>query len=548
MIQTTPEQLERLLNRVEDCNLEFKTAKTGFDRRYELPDYCAALSNERGGKLILGVSEKSEKTGEVAGTAAFAGTHNKLSNELLNELGIRVDVEELFYTDKRVLIFHVPSRSAGTVIRSTGRYKIPMRVGESLREMDDQTLKSIMNENMPDFSAHPVSSLGISDLEPSAIAILRRLCTAHIKNQNYSSCSEQQLLVDLGLMHENAINYAGLILLGARQTLDRLLPQAEIVFEWRQVPGKISHDFRKNWRQPFLTVIDEIWHELESRNIRTPFQEGFIQREVFAFDERSIREAVLNAVAHRDYSIGGQVVFITASPDGFLIESPGGFLPGITPENAIFSRAWRNQRLAEVFEKAGLVERSGQGLDLIFEKAIRSGKGAPDLTKSSRYSVKLFIPALLKDPEFILYLEKIANERQIGFSFEEIMELENIRSFKKIFNNDLKKKFSELGLIEKQGRTSDARYILSHRYYSHVGKKGVHTRLANLKREKYKQMILEHLSRNGKGYASEFRDAFTELSSFTINNILQDLKKDGLVTFSGPRKVGFWSLRNKKII
>lgn len=114
--------------------------------------------------------------------------------------------------------------------------------------------------------------------------------------------------------------------------------------------------------------MNEIWRELESRNIRTPFQQGFIQREVFAFDERSIREAVLNAVTHRDYSISGQVIFITASPDGFLIESPGGFLPGITPKNVIFSRAWRNQRLAEVFEKAGLVERSGQGLDLIFEQ------------------------------------------------------------------------------------------------------------------------------------------------------------------------------------
>lgn len=541
MIQTTPEQLNRLLKRIEDCNLEFKEASNQFDRKNDLPDYCAALANERGGKLILGVN----KHGEVIGTKAFSGTHNKLSNEILDELGIRVDVEEVFHSGKRILIFHVPSRPAGSFIRSTGKYKNPMRAGESLREMDDQTLKSIMNENMPDFSAQQVPGFGINDLDQSAIANLRRLCSDHVKNQNYSNCSERQLLVDLGLMYDDAINYAGLILLGAKDPLDRLLPQAEIIFEWRQVPGKISHDFRKTWRQSFLTIIDEIWRELESRNIRTPFQEGFIQREVFAFDERSIRESVLNAVAHRDYTIGGQVIFITASPDGFLIESPGGFLPGITPENAIFSRAWRNQRLAEVFEKAGLVERSGQGLDLIFEKSIRAGKGAPDLTKSTRHSVKLFIPALLKDPEFILYLEKIANEQQIGLSFEEILELEKIREKAKVTDTKFKEKFVSAGIVENIGKGRGSHYILSHKYYKSTGRTGVHTRLKGVPREAQKQLIIEHLKRNKTGSARDFRDIFPGLSRFVISSMLRDLRNDGVVECIGKTRSGVWQLKAK---
>jgi ATP-dependent DNA helicase RecG len=142
MIQTSPEQLDRLINKVEECNLEFKTAQHSFNQSHDLPDYCAALANERGGKLILGVKEKSDKHGEIVGTSAFTGTHNKLSNELLDKLGIRIDVEELFHSGKRVLIFHVPSRPTGSIIRSTGHYGIPMRAGESLREMDDLTLSS----------------------------------------------------------------------------------------------------------------------------------------------------------------------------------------------------------------------------------------------------------------------------------------------------------------------------------------------------------------------------------------------------------------------
>jgi ATP-dependent DNA helicase RecG len=545
MIQTSPEQFERLLSMPEDCNLEFKAARNSFDRSRDLPDYCAALANERGGKLILGVKEGPDKRGEVVGTTVFLGTHNKLSSELLNELKIRVDVEEAFCSGKRVLLFHVPSRPAGGFIRSTGRYEIPMRAGESLREMDDLTIKSILNENAPDFSAQPVPSVSLADLDPVAIANLRRLCSEHVKNQNYSSCTERQLLVDLGLMQNDSVNYAGLILLGAKNTLDHLLPQAEIIFEWRQIPGKISHDFRKSWRQSFLTIIDEIWRELESRNIRTPFQEGFIQREVFAFDERSIREAVLNAVAHRDYSISGQVVFITASPDGFLIESPGGFLPGITPENAIFSRAWRNQRLAEVFEKAGLIERSGQGLDLIFEKSIRSGKGAPDLTKSTGHSVKLFIPALLKDPEFILYLEKIVNEQQIGFSFEEIIELENIREKSKVVSTRFKEKFLSTGVIEKIGVGRGVHYILSQKYYAHKDELGVHTMLAGLERDTYKELILKHIREKEKGTAKQFHKAFKDLKPMDISNLLRELKNEGKIVRHGSKNQGFWTLPEK---
>jgi ATP-dependent DNA helicase RecG len=541
MIRTTSEQLDRLINRLEDCNLEFKKAANSFDSR-DLRDYCAALANERGGKLLLGVQQVPDKKGGVVGTTVYQGTHNKLSHELLNELGIRIDVEEIFYTGKRVVVFHVPSRPTGSVVRSTGRYNIPMRAGESLCEMDDETLKAIMNENLPDFSAQPISTLKIDGLDPLAIANLRRLCSEHVKNQNYSNCSESQLLIDLGLMHGDAINYSGLILLGAKPTLDRLLPQAEIVFEWRQVSGKISHDFRKSWRQSFLTIIDEIWRELESRNIRTPFQEGFIQREVFAFDERSIREAVLNAVAHRDYTIGGQVIFITASPDGFLIESPGGFLPGITPENAIYSRAWRNQRLAEVFEKAGLIERSGQGLDLIFEKCIRSGKGAPDLTKSTRYSVKLFIPALVKDPEFILYLEKIANEQQIGLSFEEILELENIREKAKVTDTKFKEKFLSAGIIERIGVGRGTHYILAQKYYAHRNELGVHTMLSGLDRDTYKELIMKHIKGKRRGTAAQFQKAFKDLKAMDISNLLRELKNEGKIVHHGSKSRGYWTL------
>jgi len=218
-------------------------------------------------------------------------------------------------------------------------------------------------------------------------------------------------------------------------------------------------------------------------------------------------------------------------------------LPGITPQNALFKKAWRNRRLAETFEKTGLIERSGQGLDLIFQRTIRDGKGLPDLSESDNFAVRLKIPANVKDKAFILFIEKVANEKQISFSFDEILELEKIRDHQVVGNADHKNRFLSLGIIEKIGKTRGARYILSYKYYTHEGKPGIHTRLSGLSREQRKELILNHLKKNQKGLIKDFKDAFPDLKQKDVCNLLQELKRAGKVIYNGKTRKGFWTLK-----
>ena len=138
---TTIEELNGWLKHPEGRNLEFKEAKNKFNDSKLLPDYCAAISNQNRGKLILGVNNARH----VVGTMAFLGTYQKISNTLLNALKIRVDVEEILHPDGRVLIFHIPKRPHGQLIVSTGNHQYPMRAGESLVNMDLDTIKKIPN-------------------------------------------------------------------------------------------------------------------------------------------------------------------------------------------------------------------------------------------------------------------------------------------------------------------------------------------------------------------------------------------------------------------
>jgi len=531
---TSVEELAILLRKKEDENLEFKEARFKFDTKY----YCAALANEGGGKLLLGIDD----SGEIVGSKAYEQNYNRLSHRLFDSLKIRIEIEEVNHPNGRVLIFHVPSRFPAQRVKSTGAFKYPIRHGESLVEMDDETTKRILNEVDPDFSASIVDGLTIKDLDEEAMQEFRSLWSKKSERPDYLEIDFVEMLDNLDLKSEKGITYAGLILLGKEKALTQYLPDSEFIFEWRQVTEKTAYDARKVWRKAFVLIFDEIWDFLNERNLRFPLQEGFFQRDIWAFVEKPIREAVLNAVAHRDYRTNGRSIFVTASPAGITIDSPGRFLTGVTPENILEKHEWRNRRLAEALHRIGLVERSGQGMNDIFEDTIRSGKGTPIIREIDNTSVELWIPAQVKDPEFIAYLEKISNKKQFLLSLREIIALEEVRTKGIVDSLDRKEKFLKNGLIETVGRGRGTKYTLAHQYYVHAGRTGKHTKLIGLSREKNKELIFVHIQKNKKGKTAEFRDALPELSKKDIDNLLQELRRDGRIFFEGKGRAGYWKI------
>ncbi|MDO8528230.1 MAG: putative DNA binding domain-containing protein [Deltaproteobacteria bacterium] len=539
-MKTTLEQFEDLLKRPEDIDLEFKTAKNSFDDSHgSLNDYCAAISNGRGGKLILGVSNDKR----VHGTTIFQGTHTQQSHKLWEHLKIHIDVEEFFYKENRVLIFHIPKHPAGMRVKSGGKgdkFTYPIRRGESLGEMDDHKTLEILTEAQPDFTSSIVPGLTVEDMDAVAIENLKQKWAKESVRADFLAFNTEKALRNLGLMTAHGITYAGLILAGKAEVITEHLPDAEIIFEWRHDPKQTHDDFRKNWRAPFVNIDDEIWKVINDRNIRIPFQDGFFQREVWAFDEKSIREALHNAVMHRDYSLKGKSIFIKASPQEFFIESPGGLPAGITIENILFEKAWRNRALAEAFEKIGFAERASQGMDDIFEQSIRDGKGFPDLSKSDDRSVQLSIPAQVKDRDFILYLERVISEKQISLSFQEIYELEKIREHQKTSRPEFKDKFLKMGMIESTGKGRGTKYILARRYYETVGKSSKHTRIKGLSREQLKLLIWNHIKEGKSSKREDLTGGFEECKPGDISNILQELRREGKVKFHGSKKSGYW--------
>ena len=484
-------ELQTWMNAKEDERLEFKEAKTRFDFE-KLVNYCVALANEGGGRMILGVTDRRPRA--VVGTRAFRDLERTKAG-LIERLRLRLDVEELQHPDGRVLVFQVPPRPIGMPLEYQGAYL--MRGGESLIPMTPDQLQRIFAETGPDFSAEICTPAQLDDLDPAAVEILRQLWQRKLPDQDISTRPDEQLLADAELLVDGGVTYAALVLLGTRKALGKHLAQAELIFEYRSndAPGPAAE--RQEFRQGFLSVLDDVWRLVNQRNDRQHFQQGFFVWDVPTFNERVVRETVLNAVSHRDYRHGGSV-FVRQYPQRIEIVSPGGFPSGITPENILRQQNPRNRRIAEVLAKCGLVERAGQGFDLIFRECIRQSKPLPDFSHTDAHTVWLTLHGDIQDPEFLRFLEEIGREQVAAFGLDDFLVVDLVHREQRV-PDPLRLRVDHLleqGIIERVGRGRGVRLLLSRRFYRHIGKAGVYTRKRGLDRETNKELLMKHIQDN----------------------------------------------------
>ena len=530
-------QLENWMKNKENERLEFKEAKESYNLE-KLVKYSAALANEGGGKMILGITDHLPR--KVVGTRAFQNLES-IKADLIQRLHLRVDSEEIFHPDGRVLVFNIPPRPLGMPIQLKGTYW--MRGGEGLVAMTSDFLQRIFAETGPDFSAAICSKATLDDLDLQGIENFRWRWRRKSENPALEHLSAEQLLADAELIIDKGVTYAALILFGTRQALGIHLGQAEVIFEYRSSEASIPYQQREEYRKGFFLFMDDIWNKINLRNEIQHFEDGLFIWDIPTFNEVVVREVILNAVAHRDYRLGGSI-FVKQYPRKLEIVSPGGFPPGITPENILWKQMPRNRRIAEALAKCGLVERSGQGMNWMFEECIKESKAWPDFSGSDDYQVMVSLQGEVQDPRFLRFLEKVGRERLASFSTEDLLILDLIQR-EETLPASLRQRLPRLmdhGVVEKSGRGKGLRYILSRQFYTFLGRKGVYTRKRGLDRETNKMLLLKHIRDNQKEGSryKELKEVLPALSRGQMQGLLKELQKEGQIHYVGTTRAALW--------
>lgn len=537
--------LEEWIREKEGETLEFKRAADRFDFE-ELAKYCAALANEGGGRIVLGVTDGRPR--RIVGSKAFRQPE-RTRKGLCERIPLAIDFEEIHHPDcaeeSRVLVFSIPPRPVGIPIRYDGRYW--MRREDSLVEMSEDRLRETFAESGHDFTADAVPGLTLNDLNRSSIESFRERWMAKAgKAENSTlverlqSLSPEQLLEDAEAVTDGRLNYASLILFGNPAAVTKHLAAAELIFEYRSSEASGPAQDRKEYREGFFSYYDDIWSQINLRNDKQDFQEGLFVTPISTFSERPVREAILNAVSHRNYQLSGSI-FVRQFPRRLEIDSPGGLPVGITLENILDRQNPRNRRVAEILTRCGLVERSGQGMNLIFEEQIKQSKAVPDFARTDQYQVGLTLHGTVRDPAFVRFVEKVSKETTAFFNTHDWLLMSAAARGEKLPRGFEKRvaRLIDLGILERgKGRT----HILSRKFYEFVGRAGDYTRKKGLDREHNLALLKKHIDENGSvgSKLDELCQVIPSLPRTHVQSLLQTLKRRGLAHPQGQRRAGVW--------
>lgn len=386
------DQLDReTADDLESQWLEFKPwADPKSDMRVAI-EYAVCFANAEGGVVVFGVADRTR--GRVAAIhgakdynldvwrrGIFDGTRPNLN----------VTVEELPVPEGTgcLLVVRVPKGPTPPYGTAQGLFK--RRVGKNCMPLDPQGFaRGRISSGAVDWSGQE-TDLSITVLDPIEIARARGILRRLNAESELLKLADEPFLVALGAARNKRVTHAGLILFGNETLLKEHCPQHQVHYVHQLSDVAVARN--DSHRHGLLNILERI--EQNFTGPSNPEQEitvGLFKLRVPAFPIGVVREAVLNAVTHRDYSDPGEVL-IRHGRRELVVTSPGGFVGDITPENILRKEpVSRNRVLAEAMEKLRLVERAGIGRRRIFMPMLEFGKRPPVYeTDGTRVTLRIF--------------------------------------------------------------------------------------------------------------------------------------------------------------
>lgn len=541
----------------EDLKTEFKSdvKKLSDDIIIET---VVALSNTEGGHLYLGIEDDGKITGiheshrDITQLAAF------IANRTIPPVTVRAEL--INAEDKRYVDIEVP-KSRSIIAASNGkvlRRRIQVDgTPESIPMYPHELNTRLSNLGLLDYSALPVPDSDYKDLDDSERYRLRNIIRRYSGESSLLELDDEELDKALVLAREVdgrlMPTFCGMLLIGKADRIKTLIPTAEAAFQVLKGTRVLMNE---SFHMPMLAVFEKMEAYMDARNTEAEIEDGLFRISVPDFSKSAFREALVNAFCHRDYTMLG-VVRVLLDDDGLTISNPGGFIEGVTAENLLtVEPRGRNPVLADALKRIGLAERTGRGIDRIFEGSLRYGKPIPDYSESTSTTVKLFIPRGLPDKAFVkmisdeqgktgtsmpinslLVLNELKRNRRM--SFKELCEDTHVSEVK--LRNTVEK-LVESGMIEPTGSGRGRSYILSSSVYKQSKNTVGYVRQTNIDKIRYPEMIIKFAKSNDNRVTRADVMELCRINDNQAYRVLTKLVRENKLKLCGKGKYAYYEV------
>ena len=547
----TPHELVDIIAGGETFTVEFKRGQRSAMSDNDIVDAAVCLANGDGGLLLLGV----EDDGTVTGVEARHGPVTRpelLQAMILNktEFPLATAVEVITVDDRPVAVIDVPkaripvgSKSGRYVRRSLRSDGKPECVAYPLHEM----LAVGMTAQGRDYAAAPARGATTDDLNEAEFDRFRALCAAGKGDRTLAELGNKEILHSLRLVlpeQDNALTLGAILLFGSVSALERFVPTAEAIFQELRGTRIAANE---TLRLPLFQMAARLFDLIEVRNSEQELIVGLHRIGVPRLPVSTIREAVANALVHRDYSENGPVT-VQLSDIALRVASPGGFPPGITLLNLLDDSKPRSPILAEAFKRAGIVDRAGRGIREMYVQLLRNGRGAPDYSATNAHAVIVSISTSDADLEiarFVLEYEEKNNRVLLLPQLQILHELKvmgpettaelvtSLKESEPTIRAHLAR-LSEMGLIESRGPGRNRRHHLTAAFYR-LAQSSEYVRLQDTDPIQQEHMILSYVDQFGsitRGKTAEL----CHLSPGQARTVLKRLTDAGELQLRGEKR------------
>jgi len=415
----------------------------------DIISYISAISNMRGGSLIIGVKDK---TLEITGIKDFYNyTVENIKKSLLETCtnlsseGLAVTEYITEDTNKTVWLIDIPKHQPRLPVYA--HKKLWQRVGESLVEMRKERLNTILNEItiLDDWSAGIINDASITDLDEHAILKARKEFI--IRNPKYVSeidnWDNHTFLNKAKLTLKGKITNTALILLGKDESEHYINPAvAKIRWLLRTVTNQ-DKDF-EIFGMPLILSIDEVLAKIRNLKYRYLRDGTLFPDEALRYEPFSIRELLNNAIAHQDYTKSARINVVEFEDDHLVFTNYGAFIPE-SVEAVVLKDApeeyYRNPFLVEAMKNLNMIDTQGGGIRKIFNYQRKRFFPMPDYDLTGG-KVKVILTGKILDENFAKIL---INNPELHL--EDILTLDKVQKNKDISEMDFsylrKNKFIE---------------------------------------------------------------------------------------------------------